>query len=55
MNEAWYENKEEFSRHLDTCTRCRQANDKSELCPVGQALIDAGFKAMRDAIEESNE
>jgi len=37
------------------CTRCRQAKDKSELCPVGQALIDAGLKAMQDAIEESNE
>lgn len=55
MNGAWYENKEEFNRHLDTCTRCRTAEDKSELCPVGQALIDAGFKAMQDAIKESNE
>lgn len=55
MNEAWYENKEEFTRHLETCTRCRQAKDKSEMCPVGRALIDARHKAMQDAFEESDE
>ena len=54
MDEAWYDNKEEFNRHRHACPRCRQAKDKSEMCPVGRALIDAGLKAMQDAFEDSN-